>query len=299
MINHTNNKQECHIIKKEKTDKLLSKIENLVINKQYQEATSTLKSLINEKKYNPKIYSLLGDILQNISKIDAIHYYEEGLSIYPKDPHLNIGLGFLYFNNKDYHNSEKYILNIWVEDPTNIKLLTALGKIYKSRKQFEKAMKYFRICELLDPNNSFALYGLADTYRGLGDNDNALKYWLKFHGIEPANKVALTRIGDCFAKAGNKDKAVLFYNKALDIGYDFFAHIGIAKIYIANDRIDKAIEIYEKLQQSENNNSRYYYEYITCCFQSAQKDKAIQLYNKAIALFPGNAQIQSLVEKFI
>lgn len=280
-------------------NRLILEVNQLVARRQYKKALSMLESMIDRGPENPEIYALLGDISQNVNKNEAIAYYKKGLAIDPKNAHLNIGIGFLYFNGKYFINAEKHLLNIWIEDPTNIRLLTALGKIYKSWKQYQKAMKYYHICELLDPTNPFAIYGLADTYRGMGSNDKALEYWLKFHNLEPYNKVAITRIGDCYAKLNDKENALLFYQKALDIDYDFFAHLGTAKIYLSTKNIEKAEEIFEKISVLEQNNSRYFFEHICFYLEAGMSNKAFELHRKASSLFPGNVFIESLNAKFI
>ncbi len=279
-------------------NRLKVEADKLVAQKQYKKALSLLESMIGKCPENAETYALLGDISQNVNQKDAIAYYKKGLDLFPKDAHLNIGIGFLYFNSKDFINAEKYLSNIWVEDPTNIRLLTALGKIYKSWKQYQKAMKYYRICELLDPNNPYAIYGLADTCRGMGDNEKALEYWLKFYNIEPQDKVAITRIGDCYAQLNDKKNALIFYNKALDIDYDFFAHIGTARIYLSTNNFDKAKEIFEKISIIEQKNSRYFFEHINFCLESGLRDEAFALHRRASSLFPGNTWIESLNSKF-
>jgi len=279
--------------------RLKLEVDEFVAHRYYEKAISVIESLVDDNHKNSDIYSILGDISQNINKTDAITYYQKGLALYPKNPRLNIGLGFLYFNSKDFVNAEKYLVNIWVEDPTNIRLLTALGKIYKSWKQYEKAMKYYRICELLDPQNSFAIYGLADTYRGMENNDNALRYWPKFHSLEPCNKVAITRIGDCYSKLNDKENALNFYLKAIGIDYDFFAYIGAAKVYFSKNDTEKALELFEKISVREQKNSRYFYEYINFCLESGMKEKAFELHHRASNLFPGNGYIESLNSNFL
>jgi tetratricopeptide (TPR) repeat protein len=288
-----------HLIKHSDGSRLILEVNQLVAQRQYKRALSVLESLIDRDPENPELYALLGDVSQNLDKNEAIAYYKRGLAIDPKNAHLNIGIGFLYFNGKHFINAEKHLLNIWIEDPTNIRLLTALGKIYKSWKQYQKAMKYYHICELLDPANPFAIYGLADTYRGMGRNDKALEYWLKFHDLEPHNKVAITRIGDCYAKLNDKENALLFYQKALDIDYDFFACLGVARIHLATKKTEEAEEIFEKISLLEQHNSRYFFEHICFYLEAGMSDKALELHRKASSLFPGNGFIESLNAKFI
>lgn len=276
---------------------IIEKTNDLVRNGKKIQAYQILKQYISDNAASKEIYLTIGQIAKDINTSEAIHYYKEGITLCPDDNKLNIALGFLYFNNKEYHRAEKYLLKIWVEDPTNTRILTTLGKIYKSFKQFEKAMKYFKLCELLEPDNSFALYGIADTYRGIGDNKTALKYWLKFNKIEPNNKLAITRIGDCYARLNEKENALQFYRKALEIGYDFFAHLGLAKIHLLKNDRQKAVEIFEKIFQAEQKNSRFFYEYISLCLSIGLNNKALELYNMACNLFPGNTHLKSLASR--
>lgn len=268
--------------------------DTLIGQRQYAEAARQLEQELANNPKGPELYFLLGEVWQHIDVNEAIGYYQQGLACDAKNVFINISLGFLYFNRKEYGKAEKYLRTIWIEDPTNIRLLTALGKIYKAWKQYEKATKYFLIGELIEPNNSFALYGLADTYRGMGDYSNALKYWLKFHKLEPRNKVALTRIGDCYARLGDWGKGLDFYRAALDIGYDFYASVGSAKIYATHQQPAKAMELLEQMAETEQKNSRYFYEFIRICQQCGEQQRAVQLLQQAQTIFPDNAFLQSL-----
>lgn len=279
-------------------NRLKYEINKLVSKKQYNKARGILESMVANMPEKSALYLMLGDVAQHIDKADAIYYYQKALDLDPQNAYLNINLGFLYFNDKDFIRAEKYLQKTWIEDPTNIRLLTALGKIYKAWKQFEKAAKYFSLSELLAPNNSFVIYGLADTYRGMGNNTMALEYWLKFHNLEPKNKVALTRIGDCYLKLSNNKKALEFYQKALEIGYDFFAYIGSAKVYFSDKKFDKALHIYELIADREQRNSRYFFEFINFCLGAGKNDRASNLYKKASLLFPGNSYIESFNSYF-
>ena len=271
-----------------------NEINKLIQTRLFDKAISNLEKLIHNNKNNDKLYALIGDTYLHIDKKKAESYYIQGYDINKNNYNINIGLGFIYFNNKDFVNAEKYLTNAFTEDPANTKLLTSIGKISKSLKKYDKAIKYYKLCEMIDKNNSFALYGLADTFRWIGNNEKALEYWLKFHEIEKKNKVAMTRIGDCYTKKNDYEKAIIFYNRALNIGYDFYAFLGLAKIYQLMNDNQRALNIYRKIFPTEKNNSRYYYEFINFCISSSMKEKARDLYNSAINIFPENSIIESL-----
>ncbi len=281
-------------MQKNEFNRIKSATDTLIGQRQFTEAAQQLEQELARTPNGPELYFLLGEVWQHIDVNEAIGYYQKGLACDANNVFINISLGFLYFNRKEYGKAEKYLRTIWVEDPTNIRLLTALGKIYKTWKQYEKATKYFLIGEALEPNNSFTLYGLADTYRGMGDYSNALKYWLKFHTLEPRNKVALTRIGDCYARLGDWEQGLAFYRSALDIDHDFFASLGAAKIYATRHQPAKAMEMLEQIADAEQGNSRYYYEFIRLCQQCGERQRAVQLLERAQTIFPDNAFLQTL-----
>lgn len=278
-------------------DRLKASIDRCVSQHDYKKAKQTLEVAMMEHPNHVSLYALLGDVLQNVSKEEALAAYYHGLAIDPDNSYLHIAIGYVFFNRKEFERAERFFQKAWVDDPTNVRLLTVLGKIYKSQKKYEKAIKYYRICELVDPGNSFALYGLADAFRGIGNNEQALKCWLKFHGLEPTNKVAITRIGDCYMNLADIESALSYYQKALAVGYDFYAHLGIARAYFYQGRVDLAIETLERIAGRENTNSRYYYEYARICLDAGREESAKAIFKRAEKMLPGNTYLQSLKSK--
>ncbi|HMB01566.1 MAG TPA: tetratricopeptide repeat protein [Spirochaetota bacterium] len=274
-------------------------IENLVKENKTAKAIELLQSRLENGETFPIYYSLLAKIYEKMNLIhDAVETYQNGLQKHPGDSYLLIGLGFVYYTNKDYREAERTLTKAWVEDPVNVRLLTVLGNINKKKKKFKKASKYYKIANLLEPNNTFAIYGIANCYRGMGHFAEELEFWLKFYEFEPNNKIALTRIGDCYYKLKQMDQALIYYEKALDINYDFYALLGKARIYQEKDEYEKALHIYEELSDSDKDNVRYFNEYIKFLLKFKKMDKARKIYNRAVKLFPGNNYITSLKEHF-
>lgn len=239
---------------------------------------------INENPGDLYLYTLLSEASEKIGVDRAIGVYLRGLDHHPNNRHLNLGVGFLYYRNKDFVNAEKYLLSAWIEDPTNVRLLTVLGKIFNSYRHFEKAIKYFELAALIEPDNTYAIYGLANSYRGVRDNDTALTYWLKFHDLEPRNKIAITRIGDCYLVKEDLERALLYYGKALAIGYDFYALVGSARVYTKMKEYGKALEIYQSMADKEKNNYRYYHELIAYWEAVGDQERADQVRELASSL---------------
>lgn len=239
---------------------------------------------INENPGDLYLYTLLSEVSEKVGVDRAIDVYLRALDRHPNNRHLNLGVGFLYYRNKDFASAERHLLSAWVEDPTNVRLLTVLGKIFNSYRHFEKAIKYFEIAALIEPDNTYAIYGLANSYRGIRDNETALKYWLKFHELEPRNKIAITRIGDCYLVMDDLKRALDYYEKALDIGYDFYAFVGSARAYTRMKEYGKALEIYQGMADKEKRNYRYYQEVIAYWEVVGDEERAGQVRELAASL---------------
>lgn len=109
-------------------NRLKGETDTLIGQRKFIQATNKLEEVLEKFPGKPEIYFLLGRVYQHIDIEASIRSYQKGLSFDANHVFLNISLGFLYFNRKEYSNAEKYLRTIWVEDPTNIRLLTALGK---------------------------------------------------------------------------------------------------------------------------------------------------------------------------
>jgi tetratricopeptide (TPR) repeat protein len=106
-----------------------------------------------------------------------------------------------------------------------------VGNIYQRRSEYESAEKYYRKAVELEPENVYALYGLGNCQRGAGNLDEAIELWSQILAKEPRNQNILSRLGDAWFNKGDIDKARVLYNQSLDIGFDAFALIGLARIY--------------------------------------------------------------------
>jgi tetratricopeptide (TPR) repeat protein len=254
-----------------------AEVHSLMSRGEFDRALRLVEDGIRQNPGDGYLYALLAEVSESVAIDRAIEAYRRGLDYNPDNRHLNLGLGFLFYRNKDFRNAEKYLLRAWIEDPTNVRLLTVLGKIFNSYRQFEKAIKYFELAELIDPNNTYAIYGLANSYRGVRDNDRALKYWLKFHELEPRNKIAITRIGDCYSVTGDFEKALSYYGEALSIGYDFYALVGSARVYTKLKQYEKALEIYQSMASKEKGNYRYHNELVSFWEAAGDKKQADKL----------------------
>lgn len=273
---------------------ITTEIDKLLKENKIDQALKLAEEELNKNKDNPVIYSILGELYEPIDFNKSIEFYKKGLDLFPDNSYLLIGIGFVYYNKNFFNEALGYFKAAWFNDPMNIRLITAIGNIHRNLKDYLKAEKFYKLATILEKDNVFALFGLADCYRGMNQHSKALEIWLQLAQLEPENKIFLTRIGDAYRMLKEYDKAITFYDRAISIEYDFYAYLGKALTYEQMGDINKTSEIFNFLEGKESNNSRFYYEYIKFCIRNSMKDKAKNLYNIAIKVFPDNKYISTL-----
>jgi tetratricopeptide (TPR) repeat protein len=73
-------------------------------------------------------------------------------------------------------------------------------------------------------------------------------------GIDP--RIVMTRIGDAYLSLGNFEQAEVNYRKALALGYDKYAYLGLARIHTETNHMDEALKIFTMLLEKEPNDAR-------------------------------------------
>ncbi len=93
------------------------------------------------------------------------------------------------------------------------------------------------------------------------------KYEAAIHAWNQAQKYgmnrasAMTRIGDCYLSMNDLENAQISYQITLAAGYDKYACLGMLRIYLKKNKIDKAFETLELLKRNEPQDPRIASEY--------------------------------------
>jgi tetratricopeptide (TPR) repeat protein len=167
-----------------------------------------------------------------------------------------IGLGDIFVREGNDEEALKSFEKLIRISDGSFVALTYASDIYRRQRQYEKAMAYYERVLEIDPQNTFAWHGKADCFRAKKDYPSAIMAWrmaLKY-GMNP--KIAMTRIGDVYMSMKDLEQAAVNYGKALALGYDKYAYLGMAKIHTIRNQLDEAIKILSMLVEKEPNDSR-------------------------------------------
>ncbi len=264
--------------------------------KDYGQAIAVWERYLQRDERNITVLTRIADAYKKVRNFEkSRQLYLRALAMEPENPYALIGLGYLHFDFRRFKEALEYWQRVLAhpDNARNIKVLTAIGNCHRKLRTFEQGLEYFRRALEIEPDNFYAHFGMADCYRGLEDQERSLEHWLAILKHDPANKVILTRAGDSLRIMGRLEEAEEYYRRALNIGYDIYAVLGLAVISKERGRYAEAAESLEKLAHNDPRNARLARTLAQCYLAMNEKEKARAL----LASFArGNANRSSPTE---
>lgn len=272
----------------------------------YKAMNNLSKAVFYWEKYlqqddtNVNVLTRAADAYRKIKQFEpSKKLYERVLVLEPGNDYALIGLGHLYFDFGEYNLALLYWERMYRKSPhkVDIRILTSLGNCHRKLKTFKNGLEYFQKALELQPKNFFALFGMADCYRGIKDYRNSLYYWLEILKVDPKNKVIITRAADAHRVLGSYDEAEKLYEKALNIDFDLYAHIGMALIDKEKGKFQEAIKRFNFLIEKFPKNPRIYSETSKCYEELGDKEKALSILKSFRKIDANNKFINMQIEK--
>jgi tetratricopeptide (TPR) repeat protein len=109
--------------------------------------------------------------------------------------------------------------------------------------------------------------------------------------------VILTRAGDAYRNLNDFDRSVDYYQRALNIGFDTYAVLGLAVVAKTQGKHEEAIESLHRLIQQDPRNYRFYAEIVDCYVRKSDRKKALEYLGKFQKLGIRNNTISELADK--
>jgi len=223
------------------------------------------------------------------------------LQIFGTTPQANFlytrGLGYLS-HYEDIENIETAI-NLFTQavdmDPQYVMAYAALGKAYWQKFSKVKEPGWLELsrqmCEKaasLDPRFSAALVCIGLIYQAKGDYELSVEYYRRAVELEPNSDDAHRALGSVLEELRSYDQAEKAYLTAIEDKPGYWAsHSWIASFYDRRTHnYSKAIEHYQKALALSPDNAQVLYSLGNAYLDDHQYDKAIESLQKSIRLRP-------------
>ena len=154
-----------------------------------EKAKDCFRKSISLKSDNEDAYLQLGNLYAAVFDTTAIEYYNNALSINPKNRIAHYNIGILYQNNKMYSKAQDAyhkLFNDGMEDKFYVDANHNLGFIFmEDLKDYRNAINYFADATRVNRNHYQSYFGMGRCYQSFGDVTNAEKYYRKALEVFP------------------------------------------------------------------------------------------------------------------
>jgi Tfp pilus assembly protein PilF len=172
--------------------------------------------LLNAEKLNPKNFwylMSLADIYYKEKNIDSsIVFYEKAVEYFPDKEELQLTLGNLYAENKNYSKAKSVFDSFDKKYGVNETSTLSAVKSLMAAGDFEEALVKINLLIKEYPEEVFYKGLLAEIYRGKGDNEKALEVYTQLLEKEPDNPNTLLAFSDFLIKEKSYNELLLLLN---------------------------------------------------------------------------------------
>ena len=208
---------------------------------------------VEEQKSQAEAIRSLGEAYLRQGKYRAaLRQLKKAEALYPSDHLLqdDIGLAYLYLRETDQaiHHFKK-ALKI-KDDYTPAR--NNLGNAYAEKKEWNKAIEQYKIVtsDLIYGTPQFPLSNLGLVYYELQEYELSVQYFLKALQIKPDFIQALYGLAKTYIALNRVPEAIVLLEKAIGISPDSAVlQFELAKAYALNQEYGKAISAYHKVVQ--------------------------------------------------
>lgn len=193
----------------ENKEQLIKEVKKLNHEEKYQEVFTLLTDDILERYNNPELFAEMAEARYRLKKDNYEYYAQKSLNINPNVKAL-IYLGHYYFHIQNLNKAkEKYneAFNINSELP---EVYVALANVFFEQKDFLQSEKYYKISLEKDKDHYKGYIGLGNIYAEKNDFENAEKYFKKAIEIFPNSTNTNYNLGNIYLRKGNYSKAEIY-----------------------------------------------------------------------------------------
>lgn len=203
-------------------------------------------------------------------------------------------IGKSYAELEDYGQSYTYLQVAAKQDSTNADIPYTIGRNFVEMSNYRNAAPFFIKAITLDTTKPRWVYECALNYAAIPDDKTAIKYYLLAadRGYKTDNDY-VENLSISYEGAGQLDKCIEMLKKVLEKKpADLSLLNGIAQLYYKTGKYQDSIDNWDKILGYDKQNAKALYMIGMAYQKKGDKDKGMQLCDKAIQMDPTLASLK-------
>ena len=279
----------------------IDKINELVGNKEFEEAAKIIEPALKEDGDNIELIKLAGLIDVNLEKwLSARGFFETAVKFTPEDATSWFYLGNCYDKLGDFVSAKNAYIKVidlrneYVEAYQSLCIILLklnqtseaisfaargrviassdnylfdfiIGTSYMKLKEFEMSIEPFKRALEKSPKNIGIYNSLGTAYMAVSKSEEAVQCYEKALELSPKNPMAYYNLGSAYQIQQNHSKAIEYLTKAVELDDDDESFkVSLAMSLVKAERFGEAAEMYKKLLVLHPEKDNYKYNLVTC-----------------------------------
>lgn len=211
-------------------------------------------------------------------------------------------LGEAYMQQGNYTEALKELLKAEKLYANDHLLQNDLGLVYMAKERLDKAESHFKKAIDIKEEYAPAKNNLGTVYMVKEDWDAAIAQFKTVAGdvLYATPHFPLTNMGFAYYKTKDYKNAEKYYLEALDLEPDFVLALkGLAKTYMATNRIDQSVKFLEKAVKHAPESAELYLELGNAYHMGGESQKALYAYKRVLSLSPDSPLSESAQKEIL
>lgn len=256
----------------------------LLSQNRYAEAREVLLKAEKVSGDDPYVIDQLTTLSFNLRKWDdAIKYANRN-----KTSPVSYIIGKSYYEQENYGEAMKFLAKAEKEEPTRADIPYIMARTYLDMSNYKQSAQYFLKAISIDSTRAQWIYETALVHYAIPDYPGSLKYMLM------AGEKGYTRNNDYITNLGNAYINVKQYDKGIELFKEVLQRrpsdqellYNLAQAYYDSKQYQPAIDTWDQLLGLDKTNAKVLYMIGMSYQKKGEKEKGMQLADRAIQMDP-------------
>ena len=229
-------------------------------------------------------------VYRNYDWKDSFTIWRKTVKTVPSCVRAINNLGIEYYNRKDYQTATSLYQRAIQLQPAYEKAYYNLGNVYKEKKDYERALAMYQKTAKLNPENVKNFNNLGNAYAIQKRFPEAIKAYRSALERKPNYAEAYNNLGNVYRGLQDFDQAIAHYEKSLALNRGYIeAYYNLADTYSMLKQPEQTLAVLIRATSAVRFLPAPFYRLGAAYEKTSQYDRAIEAYEKALALDPGYA----------